>query len=427
MPLNSDTTNRKNVLLLIQLRWIAVTGQIVTIAVVHFGLGIALPLDSMALVLGALVALNLVSFLWLRHRIEVSRGALFLALALDVAALTAQLYFSGGATNPFTALYLLQVTLAAALVGSRLSWTLAVIALLCYIGLIQFSQPLQLGPENSDLFRLYIIGALACFALNAGLLVFFLTRIARNLRTRDARLAELKQREAEEDHIVRMGLLASGAAHELGTPLASVAVILGDWRRIPQIQQDPELSQDIDEMQAAVQRCKSIVSGILQSSGEARGEAPRVTTVNRFVAEMVGEWSAARSAAKLHYENRFGEDVAIVADSTLKQVVFNLLDNAFEASPKWIGLTAERQGATLVLRVSDSGPGFTPEMIAQFGKPYRSTKGRTGGGLGLFLVVNVVRKLGGSVSAQNRPEGGAVVTVNLPLDTLEIETHGHVE
>jgi two-component system sensor histidine kinase RegB len=427
MPLNSDTTNRKNVLLLIQLRWIAVIGQIVTIALVHFGLGIRLPLDSMALVLGALVVLNLLSFVWLRKRTEVSRSALFLALLLDIAALTAQLYFSGGATNPFTALYLLQVTLAASLVGSRLSWTLAVITLLCYLGLTQFSRPLQLGPANGDLFRLYIIGALACFALNAGLLVFFLTRIARNLRNRDARLAELKQREAEEDHIVRMGLLASGAAHELGTPLASVAVILGDWRRMPQFRQDPELLQDIEEMQAAVLRCKSIVSGILQSSGEARGEAPRVTTVNRFVAEMVGEWRAARSAAKLHYDNRFGRDVSIVADSTLKQVVFNLLDNAFEASPHWIGLTAEHEGETLVLRVSDAGPGFTPEMIEQFGKPYRSTKGRAGSGLGLFLVVNVVRKLGGSVTAQNRPEGGAVVTVNLPLDTLEIETHGHVQ
>ena len=82
-------------------------------------------------------------------------------------------------------------------------------------------------------------------------------------------------------------------------------------------------------------------------------------------------------------------------------------------------------GDRLVLKISDAGPGFTPEMLAQFGKPYRSNKGRLGGGLGLFLVVNVVRKLGGTVSASDRPGGGAVVTLDLPLCALAMGGRGH--
>lgn len=118
---HADTANRQNLALLIQLRWIAVVGQIVTIVVVHSGLGIALPLAPMALVLVALVALNLVSIAWLRRHTEVDSSALFITLLLDVVALSVQLYFSGGASNPFIALYLLQVVLAAVLLDAESS------------------------------------------------------------------------------------------------------------------------------------------------------------------------------------------------------------------------------------------------------------------------------------------------------------------
>jgi len=110
-----------------------------------------------------------------------------------------------------------------------------------------------------------------------------------------------------------------------------------------------------------------------------------------------------------------------VSDSALKQILCNVLDNAHEASPLRMALSVSHDGDTLVLQVRDKGPGFAPEMLAQFGKPYQSSKGRPGGGLGLFLVVNVVRKLGGRVTAENAPEGGAIVTLYLPLAMLTIE------
>ena len=424
-PATLDTANRQNVLLLIQLRWIAAVGQIVTIAIVEWGLGIVLPLESMAIVLGALVALNGLSYLWLRGRTEVSNRALLLALMLDVTALTAQLYLSGGAANPFTGLYLMQVTLAAILLDVAFAWTLVAVAAFGFLALTQFNLPLVLTRASTpDLFTLHILGTFVCFALDAALLVFFLIRITRNLRSRDARLAALRQQAAEEDLIVRMGLLASGAAHELGTPLASVAVILGDWRRMPEVRANVELSEDIEEMQAAIHRCKNIVTGILKSAGEARGDAPVATTVHDFLEGIVTEWRAATPSATLRYQNTFGENVPIIADSTLKQIVFNLLDNAFEASPRWIQLTAAHESDTLLLEVRDAGTGFAPEILEHLGTPYQSTKER-GGGLGLFLVVNVVRKLGGSVSACNRPEGGALVSLRLPLATLTIGAPRH--
>jgi two-component system sensor histidine kinase RegB len=423
-----DATGHKNMQQLIQLRWIAVVGQVVTIEVVHYGFQIPLPLEHMLGVLGFLVAFNIASLLrWRTHR-EVTNGELFVALLVDVATLTAQLYLSGGATNPFVFLYLLQVILAAVLLEAWSIQVMVAITTACFAGLALFGQPLSLLPDHDrGLASPYIQGMLVCFALNAALLVIFITRINRNLRERDARLADLRQRAAEHEHIVRMGLLASGAAHELGTPLATLAVILGDWRHMPAFTKDPELLQEVAEMQAQVQRCKAIVSGILLSAGEARGESSEKTTIRTFLDALAAEWRATRPSATFVYENRFGQDMPMVSDSALKQMIFNVLENAFEASPQWLGLeVAHGEDETMTLTVTDDGPGFAPAMLAEFGKPYQSSKGRPGGGLGLFLVVNVARTLGGEVTARNRPEGGAVVRITLPLPAITLrEDEGH--
>jgi two-component system sensor histidine kinase RegB len=414
-----DSTGLENMRQLIQLRWIAVVGQIITIAVVNFGFGIHLPLRQMSVVLICLVVFNLGSMLRWRAHHEVTNGELFFALLVDVTTLTAQLYLSGGATNPFTFLYLLQVILGAVLLRAWSVWTMVAITAACFTGLTLLYRPLALPADYYE--RPYIAGTLICFALNAALLVTFITRINRNLRARDARLAVLREQAAEEEHIVRMGLLASGAAHELGTPLSTVSVILGDWRRMPAIAADAQLLEEIDEMQAQVQRCKTIVSGILLSAGEARGDSPVATTVRTFLDDLVKEWRETRPVTRFTYENRFGKDLSIVSDSAIKQMIYNVLDNALEASPQWVGLEVAHEGDVLKLTIMDSGPGFPPEMLTQLGKPYQSSKGRPGAGLGLFLASNVARTLHGSVSAHNRPEGGAIVTLTLPLDSITLD------
>ncbi|NGY04215.1 ATP-binding protein [Solimonas terrae] len=417
-----ETVGQQNMLQLIELRWIAVVGQILTIAFVTLVFGIDLPLLPMAFVVAGLVVLNLFSLFRPRKHGDVRNGALMLGLTVDVAALTALLYLSGGATNPFVFLYALQVTLAAVLLEAWSTWTLVAITGLCFAALTSFYVPLNLpSGSHEQLYQLHIIGMLICFVMDAALLVVFVTRINRNLRARDARLADLRQRAAEEDHIVRMGLLASGAAHELGTPLSTLSVILGDWHHVPAFQADPELLQEIEDMQAEVKRCKTIVTGILLSAGEARGESPTVSTVAGFFDELVEDWRGTRPVRGFEYRNALEDDPAIVSDSALKQIICNVLDNALEASPAWVGFTVQSDGESLLLTVRDRGPGFAPEMLGQFGKPYQSSKGRPGGGLGLFLVVNVVRKFGGRVTARNLADAGAEVILQLPMASLAIE------
>ncbi|WP_426107649.1 ATP-binding protein [Massilia sp. TSP1-1-2] len=412
----------RNMRHLIELRWIAVLGQITTIATVTLGLGVQLPLAPMLQVLACLIAFNLFSHLRWHEETTVTNSQVFLALLMDVASLTAQLSLSGGMSNPFVFLYLLQVILSAVLLAPWSTWTIVGVVGLCLALLTAFAKPLALPLDyQHGLKSLYIQGILISVALNAVLLAIFITRISGNLRAGDAQLATLRQRAVEEEHIVRMGLLASGAAHELGTPLSTLAVILGDWRRMPEFARNPDLLAEIGEMQAQLMRCKSIVSGILMSAGEARGEASARTSIKVFLDQLVAEWRAARPGAAFVYENRIVRDVAVVSDSTFKQMIWNVLENGLEASPDWLCLVATEDGGMLTLEVTDRGPGFAPAMLERFGTPYQSTKGRPGGGLGLFLVVNVARTLGGTVHPHNLEQGGALVRVCLPLAAIACE------
>ncbi|MGZ5848162.1 MAG: sensor histidine kinase, partial [Ramlibacter sp.] len=244
---------RKNLLQLVELRWLAVVGQLATILVVRFVLGVPLPLEQMLALLAMLVVFNVASALRSRLELPVSDGELFGALLVDVAVLTGQLYASGGITNPFIFLFLLQVAVASVLLRPVFIWAIVAAAALAFVGLTQWHVPLALPGPTPVLSTQYVGGLLVCFVLNAALLVIFIGRIGRNLRQRDASLARLRQRAAEEEHIVRMGLLASGAAHELGTPLATLSVILGDWSHMAPFAAEPELREEIEEMQRQIE------------------------------------------------------------------------------------------------------------------------------------------------------------------------------
>lgn len=412
--LMDQSADGRNLRLLVQLRWLAVAGQIATISFVHLFLGIELPLIPMYGVLAGLIVMNLIS----RTRFRKWRWATASELVVDVLALTTQLALSGGVTNPFTILYLLQITLSAVLLPRAVTWALIALVTLMFGLLIPFHHTLILG-EGMEMFSLYVFGLFFALIVDAVLIAAFVTRITANLSDRTERLAKMHQRASEDDQIVRMGLFASGAAHELGTPLASISVILGDWRHTVT---DPEQLEEIAAMQKAVNRCKAIVTGILMTSGEARGESPHPTTVHRFVDDLANDWADLRDFDGLSLRNEFGEDVQIVLDATLTQMLMNVLDNAFEVSPHWVRLTVRRAGDDLILIVQDRGPGFAAEILADIGRPYRTTKGRPGRGLGLFLTVSALRKLGGDVMVANRPEG-AEVTLRLPLESLALRRH----
>ncbi|MGU3575403.1 ATP-binding protein [Brucellaceae bacterium C25G] len=408
----NNVTNKQHFLLLIKLRWFAIAGQVVTIFFVSQWLEINLPIVPMALVILFLTALNIVAFVRYKKQKYINKTQIFAELLLDVLSLAIQFYLSGGASNPFITLFLLQIILAAVLLEAWATWIIVIVSSLCFIVLTLIYRPMDIPHHHgSDFFNLHIQGMFICFALASALVVLFVTRIQRNLSERDAQ-------SAEEDHIVRMGLMASGAAHELGTPLATVSVILSDWQRMTIFKKEPELVEELNDMLVQIDRCKTIVSDVLMLSGTARGEGVIRTTLHEFIEGLVAEWRHLHSDHKVDYINLFQRDIPIICDIALKQVIFNILDNAGEVSRGLITVTLLQDHQDIILTISDEGPGFPRQILEEFGKPYFSTKGRPEGGVGLFLAGNVVRKLNGKVSAKNNKHKGATVTIRLPLVSL---------
>jgi two-component system sensor histidine kinase RegB len=418
----SQNTNRQNLLQLIWLRLIAIIGQVVTILIVHYFLKISLPLTEMFLVLMFLGIVNFISFY--RHKSEknISDKSLFIELICDVLVLTAQLYLSGGISNPFISLFLLQVIIAAILLKRIYAWLIAVITIFSYISLNFTYRHIHAlhNHEAGDLFNMHLHGMLISYIIAAVLLLIFVTKIIKNLKDRDKNIYLLKQKSLEEEKVVRMGLLATGAAHELSTPLSTISVILNDWKEMDfvnsQKEFQKELMQDIVTMESQLNRCKKILSDILLSSGKARLEQAEMKLAKEAFDLIIEEWKSTRNPQNLLYNFR-GEDAKkIILDDTLIQGFYNIFDNALEESPNLVLIDVVVTKNEINLNVEDCGKGFDKKILQEIGKANITTKNSNG--LGLFLAISSLRRFDGTLQIKNLAEKGAKVEIKIPLKNL---------
>ena len=270
----SQNTNQKNLLQLLCLRLIAIIGQVITILFASKFLEIELPLIEIFSVVALLLLLNIIGFYRYKSQKNISDKSLFIELLFDVTALTAQLYFSGGISNPFVSLFLLQVVIAAILLTAAYAWIIAAVTSGCYLWLNFNYHELHAfhhHQDNENLFNLHLHGMLISYVIAAILLVTFITRISKNLRERD-------QKSLKEQQLIRSALLATAAAHDLGTPLTTISVTLNDWKKMNLTQ---DLKRDIELIESQIRRCKKAVSEILSSSKSDRLEEAGAEILNK--------------------------------------------------------------------------------------------------------------------------------------------------
>ncbi len=366
-------------------------------------------------VLLLLVIVNCVSFYRYKFQENISDKSLFIELLFDVAALTAQLYFSGGISNPFISLFLLQVIIGAILLRRIYAWLIAGITIFCYVWLSFNYQELHAfhHHESGEFFNLHLHGMLISYVFAAILLLIFVTKIIKNLREGDEKINLLKRQSLEKEQVIRMGLLATGAAHELGTPLSTISVILGDWK---EMNLKKDLFEDVEVIETQLARCKKILSEILSSSGKERFEQATIAPVKEVFDELIKEWTESRKPENLIYNFEGKSDKKILLDDILTQAFFNIFDNALEESPAFISVSVLVTEDNIVVSVEDQGKGFDKEIIKQIGKPNLTTKNSSG--LGLFLALNTLHRIGGDLKIENLSPGGAKVLVTIPLKNL---------
>lgn len=418
----SAAAARRNLALLVRLRWLAIAGQIGAITVTYYALGVDLPRREMAPVVAFLVLLNLFSSWRLRTRRPVSDLTVTAELLLDVAALTMLLFLSGGASNPFVTLFILQVILGIVLLPAGNALIVLAATIAAHYWLLGNGLALVLPSSGHSghgghaagpsFFDLHLQGMFLSFALAACLLAWFVLRIMQNLRERDRQIEALRRQMLEEDHLVRLGLLASGAAHELGTPMTTLAVTLDDWSVLGPPRGEAgkaELARMLEELS----RCRRIVSDMLLSSGQERLDEVHPEDAGAFVEALVLQWTKEGGTLAASVKDECG-GATIAADPMLAQALRQILDNAQEAGAATIrvSVTAERDHVTMEL--TDDGPGFPPELLAARERGSPAVSSVTGRGLGLLLVATALRRLSGGLRLSNSDRSGASVTLTLP-------------
>lgn len=405
---------------LVRLRWGAVAGQLGTILVAQALWG-GLPVTWLLVPVAALAASNALVAAG-RKRLGTPRLLCGAALTLDTLLLTALLALSGGAYNPFSVLYLVHIALAATVLGARWTWFLAALSIACYGLLFLARQPGPHAGHGAEELGVHLQGMWVAFVVAALLTAYFVVRLSSDLERREAAMASMRERAARQERLAAVTTLAAGAAHELGTPLATIAVASRELER--QIRSLPEpqsraLAEDAALIRSELERCRAILDRLAADSGNRPGEAPQAVDAPGLVAEIVAGLPAAERARLRVEEARPGKGPS-VPRGALVQVALSLLQNAFEAGKGPVRLAVEASPSRLVLRVEDEGCGMPPEVLARAGEPYFSTKTPGAGlGLGLFIARSLSEQMGGRLRLESSPGRGtrATVEVDAPSPT----------
>ncbi|NNJ27836.1 ATP-binding protein [Alienimonas chondri] len=452
---------------LVQLRWVAAAGQLVTIAAVSWGLKLDLPTAPLLWVVAVTAGTNVVLAAWLTTHPEhgppgePGRGVvpvLGAAMLLDVGLLTALLYFSGGPNNPFYGFYFVNLALAAALLPTRWAWLCDAAAVVGFAFLLTDHVHLPGVPSaqpplsESGEVSLLTAGRFVAFLTCSGTVVYFATLLRDRVRQRDARVRTMELELARSAKLEALGTLSAGAAHELSTPLGTIAVVANEVsRRIERAAEirampgdraalDPKTLQernlrDVRLIRGEVRACRSILDRMSVDAGEAVGEEPAEVTPLELIEETLTGLRD-RDAVQVETRGDAGSRTLHVPLVRLAQALRGLVQNALSAADGGAvtvslgnfgagggnlphgenpGVNGVNDAGGLRIAIRDDGPGMSPAVLARVGEPFFTTKepGR-GTGLGVFLARAVIERLGGSLSFDSAPEEGTTAYISLP-------------
>ncbi len=403
--------NQNTLRLLFWFRAVSISGQIATsiMAKVIF----AFPLHGwgIASVIGILICINTYTWLRSKHISDPSHFEIFIHLLIDVMALTALFYFSGGATNPFVSMYLLPLAISAVLLPKSWVWILAGISMAAY-SYLMWMYPNEHAHHHEQSFTLHVLGMWVSFVLSATVIAFFVVKMRSALQLKDKQLALARERAITDEKLVSLGALAASTAHEMGTPLGTIQLIIAD------LEENKITQEDIDVLLLQVKRCKQALAEMSTSASAMQADNDTVMSFEMYLNQLLDGWQKTRPDVTVSKTFQGNSNAGLVVSKTLSKALVNLLDNAADASPEAVAIEANWQQDKAQLSIIDRGKGIDPELIKEIGaRPY-STK-PDGIGLGAFLAHEIIQRLGGAIKLTNRSVGGVETKVILPLQPIK--------
>ncbi len=403
------------------LRNITITFIIVMMSVALVGLKINLPVIPLSIIVLIMAVTNLITRLLIDSGKAISERLIFIQLLLEILSFSLILYFSGGATNPFTFFYLIPLAISATVIPGLSTWVLTSLTVILYSLLLKFYIPLTYevhdhqAMQHDGQFSQHVLGMWFGFMVSAMLVTWFITYLSRELKQREKDIADARQRELRDQQMVTLGTLAAGTAHELGTPLASLAIIAGEITDGFSKHSHPDLFENQAILRDQIQRCKKILSVLSDSTGESRADAGFLMSVQDFYEQTLQKWQEQRPDT--HFRTQLDSlqtPLKLLYDKTISQALINLLNNAADATSEPLEIHTSIDDQTMLIEIKDSGSGLSEQQIAMAGEVSFSNK-PDGMGIGLFLAITTIRRSGGSIEFKRRQSGGTSTLVRLAL------------
>jgi two-component system sensor histidine kinase RegB len=420
-PLN---VYRINFSWLVRLRWWAIVGQLIVIAAVDQLMQIPLRLPPLAGVVAFEIASNIACAAWLRRDPVVTEAHVGLLVALDLVLFSVLLFFTGGPTNPFSFLYLVHIALAALVLRPRWMWALVALALACSAALFIDQGPPLPSDQHAEHahhgheYGMHRRGMWFALGVAASFIVYFLHRVTRELAEREAELSAARQHTERSERLASLATLAAGAAHELATPLSTIAVVTRELERRLESASDTGATADARLIREQVERCRAILNQLAVDAGEPVGDA-----LERFKPGELVRRALEGVSESERIDVRLSETVEklelVAMPRPLAHAVRSLLNNALDASSAGgrIELAVDADRTTYSIAVRDSGPGMAREVQARAVEPFFTTKpAGQGMGLGLFLTQSVAEQHGGRLELDSAPGRGTLARLVLPLE-----------
>ncbi len=400
---------------LVMLRWIAIFGQMVALAVIARFFGYPLQSLPALLVIGASVLLNIaLGMIYPANRFLSGRESAA-QLAFDLLQLSALLFLTGGLANPFAVLVLVPVTISATLLSLRSTLGLFGMAVLALSALGLWAYPLPwAGPVTPLLPRLYEFGEWVALIIGMGFLSAYAWRVSAEARRRRQALVATQAALARAQQMSAVGSLAAAAAHELGSPLGTITLVVKDLLKA--LGRDPHYGDDVRLLDEQVNRCREILAGISKQTHIDEHFAS--ADIEAILHEVMRPYESGTKTLELDIaDNALG--VTVERTPELLHALDNFIANAVRHASLKINISIEQNADTLQLRIVDDGTGFPADLLPRLGEPYAAPLGSKpqGMGLGIFIASTLLERIGATVHFNNRSVGrqsGAVVDILWP-------------
>ncbi len=403
---------------LIMIRWVAAAGQTVTVMAVEFGLDYPLPLSICLAVIATLVLSNLVLTQRGVGRARLNDRAGGVILGFDVLQLAALLYVTGGLQNPFAILIIAPVMVSATILSRTATIALTVLALVSISLLAIFRTPLPWSPGVLELPTVYVLGIWTALAVASVFISSYVWSVSEEARRMSEALAATHSSLLRQQRMSALGGLVAAAAHELGSPLATIAVVAKELSR--DVPRNSPIAEDVELLLSQSERCREILAGLARTP-EASGPEPFDRLPLRQLLESAAEpyQFGGIDMEFCTHPSVEGDEPVVARSPEILGGLGSLIQNAVQFAVRKVTVTSYWDGDTVLISVRDDGHGFPPSVLSAIGEPFISTRSNDGEhmGLGIFIAHTLLERVGAKLTFRNR--NGAEVVIRWPRFILD--------